>query len=79
MPAGNDEFVRVRSRELMVSDSGTSTEAEALSVTFSVKLEEPVTVGVPVTVPATRERPGGKAPLTIDQVYGGEPPVAFSG
>jgi hypothetical protein len=69
----------VKNRELIVSDSGINKDAEVLSVTFSVKLEEPVTVGVPVTVPLTRSRPGGNAPPTMDHVYGGDPPVAFNG
>jgi hypothetical protein len=77
--AGNDDVVIVRAGELMVSDNASIKDVDALSVTFSVTLVEPVAVGVPVTVPSTRPRPGGSAPLTIDQVYGGDPPVALSG
>ena len=79
MPAGNDELVIVRSGELMVNENGIIADPEALSVTFSVKLEEPTTVGVPVTVAPTRSTPGGNAPATSDHVYGGDPPVALSG
>lgn len=79
MPAGKDEFVMVSSRELMVSDSGINKDADVLSVTLRVKLEEPATVGVPVTVAPTRSMPGGNAPLATDHVYGGDPPVALSG
>ena len=78
-PAGSVEFVIVRSGELMVSESGISADTEALSITFSVKLEEPAAAGVPATVPLTRSSPDGKAPANNDQVYGGDPPVAFSG
>jgi hypothetical protein len=68
VPAGNDEFVMVRSWELIVSDSGIIIDADALSVTLTVKLEEPVAVGVPVTVAPTRSIPGGNAPLATDHV-----------
>jgi hypothetical protein len=79
VPSGNDEFVMVRRRELIVTDRGISKDADVLSVTLAVKLEEPVTVGVPVTVPPTRARPGGNAPVATDHVYGGDPPFALSG
>ena len=78
-PGGNDEFVMVRSRELIVSDSGISKDADVLSVTLRVKLEEPVAVGVPLTVPPTMASPGGNEPLTTDHVYGGDPFFALRG
>jgi hypothetical protein len=78
-PGGKAVVVIVRAGELIVSDSDSIKDDDALSVTFSVTLEEPVAVGVPVIVPSTRARPGGSTPLTIDQVYGGDPPVALSG
>src|SRR5215510_1830977 len=60
--------------------SGAVAVAEAASVTFTVKLEEPTVVGVPVIAPveAVRARPGGNAPATMDQEYGGVPPIACS-
>ena len=78
MPACNNEFVIVRSGELIVSDSGIIKDADALSVTLTVKLEDPVAVGVPVTLAPTRLMPAGNAPLATDHVYGGDPPVALS-
>src|SRR5262252_7593695 len=60
--------------------NGAVAVAEAASVTFTVKLEEPTVVGVPVIAPveAVRARPGGNAPATMDQEYGGVPPIACS-
>ena len=63
----------------MVSNSAAVADDDALSVTLTVKLEEPVTMGVPVTVAPTRSMPGGNAPPATDHVYGGDPPVALSG
>jgi hypothetical protein len=49
----------------------------APAVTWTVKLEVPVAVGVPEITPAdVRVTPVGSVPLAIDQVYGGVPPVA---
>jgi hypothetical protein len=50
------------------------------SVASTVKAEVPLVVGVPemTPVPAARLRPAGSAPLLIDQVYGGVPPLAAS-
>ena len=76
-PAGKDELVIVRAEELIVMDNAIITEADVLSVNFRVKLEEPVAVGVPVTFPAMRSKPGGNAPLTKDHTYGGDPPAAL--
>jgi hypothetical protein len=52
--------------------------APTLSVTFSVILEVPATVGVPVIAPvfALRLSPAGSGPGDNDQVYGSVPPVA---
>jgi hypothetical protein len=49
------------------------------SVTRTVKLEVPAVVGVPdiIPVPAAKLKPAGKVPVTIDQLEGGVPPVAF--
>jgi hypothetical protein len=47
------------------------------SVTFTVKVEVPVPVGVPEMTPEElRLRPIGSAPELTDQVYGVVPPVA---
>jgi hypothetical protein len=78
VPGGNDDVVMVSAEELIVSDNATIKDAEVVSVTFNVKLEEPVAVGVPVMVPSTRLRPDGSAPLPTDHAYGGDPPVALS-
>ena len=52
----------------------------APAVTRTVKLEVPVAVGVPEMTPvlAASVSPAGSAPLAIDHVYGGVPPVAAS-
>jgi hypothetical protein len=50
-----------------------------LSMTFTVKLVEPVLVGAPLMVPlGASERPAGRAPDTMLQVYGALPPEAVS-
>ena len=65
--------------ELIVILTLSVTPDEVESVTFAVKLDVPVRVGVPLMVPAAdKERPFGNAPEAIDQLYGGEPPVAES-
>jgi hypothetical protein len=48
------------------------------SVHFTVKLDVPVAVGVPLIVPLDepRERPVGSLPEEIDHAYGVTPPVA---
>ena len=50
----------------------------APAVTRAVMLNVPDAVGVPeiTPVPAVRVMPAGSAPLAIDQLYGGVPPVA---
>jgi hypothetical protein len=63
----------------MVSNSGIIKDADVLSVTLTVKFEEPGTKGVPVKVSPTRFRPGGNTPPATDHVYGGDPPDATSG
>ena len=50
-----------------------------VSVTLTVKEDEPLVVGVPLMTPAVlSERPAGKVPLLRLQVYGEVPPVAAS-
>jgi hypothetical protein len=57
--------------------SGFEAVFWAASVTFAVKLEVPVVVGVPVMAPlALRPSPEGKVPFARDQAYGGVPPLA---
>src|SRR5215475_7228497 len=50
----------------------------APAVTLTVKFAVPVAVGVPEIAPelAASVSPVGSAPLAIDHVYGGVPPVA---
>ena len=51
---------------------------DSLSVTWTVKLASPTTIGVPEIAPVAelRLRPFGSAPPVIDQVYPGAPPEA---
>src|SRR5689334_15541208 len=54
-------------------------EAEAPSVTLTVKVNVPAASGVPVIKPeAVSDNPPGSAPAAIVQVYGGVPPLTFS-
>ena len=63
---------------LIVNDSAALADAEALSVTFTVKFEEPEALGVPDIVPPVRLSPAGSEPTVTDHVYGGDPPLALS-
>ena len=47
-----------------------------LSVRFTIRLEIPGVVGVPLTVQPLNERPTGSAPVVMEHVYGAVPPVA---
>ena len=79
MPAGSDVVVIPKAVGLMVSDSAAVAEADALSVTRTVKLLGPAVPGVPDMVPpAARLNPAGSVPLATDHEYGGDPPVAPS-
>jgi len=78
VPAGNDEVLMFNAGALIVSDSPALADPEALSVTLRVKLDDPAAVGVPAIVPPARFSPAGSDPVTKDQVYGGDPPVALS-
>jgi len=64
---------------LITSDREAVADAEALSVTLRVKLDDPAVVGVPEIVAPTTLKPAGSDPLSRDHVYGGDPPVALSG
>ena len=79
MPAGNEEVVIVKAGALIVNDKAAVADPVALSVTLTVKLDDPAAVGVPDIVPPERLNPAGSDPLATDHVYGGDPPVAFSG
>jgi hypothetical protein len=64
---------------LIVNDSGAVAEADALSITFTVKLLVPALSGVPEIVPpADRVKPEGGVPSDTDHEYGGTPPEAPS-
>jgi hypothetical protein len=65
---------------LMRIDRGAvaDAEVEALSVAFTVKLDEPAPVGIPEIVLPESVRPAGSDPVDTDHVYGGVPPVALS-
>jgi hypothetical protein len=78
VPAGNDEVLMFNAGALIVSDSPALADPEALSVTLTVKLDDPAAVGVPEIVPPARFSPAGSDPVTTDHVYGGDPPVALS-
>ena len=60
-------------------DKAAVAEADALSVTHTVKLLDPAVPGVPDMVPAAaRLNPAGNVPLATAHEYGGDPPVAPS-
>ena len=79
VPGGREEVVRFNAGALIVIDNAAVAEPDALSVTLTVKLDEPAVVGVPEIVPPERVNPAGSVPLATDHVYGGDPPVALSG
>jgi len=78
MPAGNEEVLMFNAGALIVSDNVVLADTDALSVSLTVKLEDPGAVGVPEMVPAARLSPAGSAPPVIVQVYGGVPPFPLS-
>jgi hypothetical protein len=64
---------------LIARDKAAVTEADALSVTRTVKLLDPAAPGVPKIVPpADKLNPSGNDPLVTDHAYGGVPPEAPS-
>ena len=72
-------FVVIASETLIVMDRLAVLVAPTESVTFAVKLEDPLAVGVPVIAPAgERLNPGGRLPAVMVQVYGETPPAAAS-
>ncbi len=50
---------------------------DALSVTNTLKLEDPDALGVPPIVAPDRPNPAGRDPEMIDQLYGAVPPPAI--
>jgi len=81
-PAGSVAVVTVSTGALMVMLNAFVLVSGGLpeSVTFTVKLEVPAVVGVPVIAPvlALRLNPAGKAPLVILHVNGETPPLSCS-
>jgi hypothetical protein len=79
VPAGSDDVVIPKAAGLMLSDKAAVAEADALSVTRTVKLLGPAVPGVPDMVPpGARLNPAGSAPLATAHEYGGNPPEAPS-
>jgi hypothetical protein len=76
VPSGSAP-VNVRAAGLITIVSGPVVvcEGDSESVTFTVTVELPALVGVPVTAHPVRERPAGSVPDVIAQLYGDEPPV----
>ena len=67
VPAGKDEVVIASAGALTVRLSALVTEADALSVTFAVKLNVPATPAVPdIVPPGVRFNPPGKLPDSTD-------------
>jgi hypothetical protein len=61
-----------------VNDFVADICGEDVSVTLTVKVDDPAVVGVPEIFPVVvvSVNPAGKVPDEMDQVYGMEPPVA---
>ena len=78
MPAGSDDVVIPKAGGLIVSNRAAVAEADALSVTRTVKLAPDTAVpGVPdIVPPVARLNPAGSEPLATDHEYGGAPPDA---
>jgi len=68
MPGGSEAVVMFKAGALIVIDNAAVAEPDALSVTLTVKLEEPAVVGVPEMVPPERVKPAGSVPLATDHV-----------
>jgi hypothetical protein len=73
---GNDVVVIIGAVATLIERAWVAA-ADLLSVAFAVKFAAPVADGVPLIKPAgLSDKPPGKAPAEIDQVYGGVPPLA---
>ena len=76
MPLGRGlPRVRVAGEITIVSTWLTACDGELASVTFTVTVALPATVGVPLTMQPDSERPAGREPV-IEQAYGVVPPAA---
>jgi len=65
----------------MVMGIGADVEPPALSLTWTLSVKVPETVGIPAMIPLAGDKlsPAGSELPNTDQVYGGVPPVAWSG
>ena len=70
VPFGNALVVSDRAAGLMVMVSGPEVVCCGLleSVTFTVTVEDPAVVGVPLTVQPLSESPAGSVPEVIEQL-----------
>ena len=68
MPAASEAVVIVNAGELIVNDNGAVVDTDALSVTLTVKLDDPAAVGVPAIVLPEIPNPAGSDPVAIDHV-----------
>jgi hypothetical protein len=68
VPAGNAEVVIVNAGALIANDNGAVVDTDALSVTLTVKLDDPVAVGVPAIVLPEIPSPAGSDPVATDHV-----------
>jgi hypothetical protein len=68
LPAGSEDVVTLNPGPLIINNRRALADTEALSVTFTVKLDGPAEVGVPEMVPPERLNPAGSDPLARDQV-----------
>jgi hypothetical protein len=59
----------------IVSGPEVFCEGDSESVTFTVTVEFPAMVGVPLTAHPVRDSPAGRVPDVITQLYGDEPPM----
>ena len=79
VPDGKDAVEIASAGAFTVRLSALVADADALSVTFTVKLNVPALPGAPdIVPPAFKLTPAGKLPDAMDQEYGGVPPVAES-
>jgi len=79
VPAGSEEVGIDNGGGATVSEIDAVAVADALSLTFTVKLAGPAALGVPDTVPpADKLNPAGSVPVATVHVYGGVPPAAAS-
>ena len=59
----------------MVSGPEVVCDGEPASSTFTVTVELPAVVGVPLTMQPLKVRPAGSVPDVIEQLYGEVPPA----